>query len=288
MPDDTTDKIAEQARAFLAWAEQEMRDGVFLRGALQELKKRIARLLYALPQRAAGSPGHGGDAAAQLWAFFSAVDPRKQSVGHRLFIESFSGGEPTDRTLDNLSRADYLSVGPPRRTDSVSWKAAVEHGFAGRAAVAELLQAVRGIALQCESGAGSATKLSVERPRASAALMRSIMESQLAPGGDGPPPKPTHSPDFTSVNWFGTPYAFAKGNQAESVRVLWAAWEDGGHSLSQETIGDRINSNASRFELAKVFRRRKPGGSYKPHPALGTMIQQASKGSYHLAPPESA
>ena len=72
------------------------------------------------------------------------------------------------------------------------------------------------------------------------------------------------------------------------MRVLWEAWESGGHSLSQETIGYRIGSTAGRFELAKVFRQRKPGGGYEPHPAWGTMIQPDSKGSYRLAPPESA
>ena len=115
-------------------------------------------------------------------------------------------------------------------------------------------------------------------------------ESAWRPGKRKVPPRdtPTHSPDFTSVDWFGKRYTFAKGNQAESVRELWAAWEGGGHSLSQETIGDRISSNASRFELAKVFRRRKAGGGYEPHPAWGTMIQQDSKGSYRLAPPKSA
>jgi len=100
--------------------------------------------------------------------------------------------------------------------------------------------------------------------------------------------EPTHSPDFTSVDWFGTRYTFAKGNQAESVRVLWDAWASGGHSLSQETIGDRIGSTASRFELAKVFRRKAAGGGYEPHPAWGTMIRPDSKGSYRLTPPESA
>ena len=101
-------------------------------------------------------------------------------------------------------------------------------------------------------------------------------------------PQPTHSPDFTSVNWFGTRYTFAKGNQAESVRALWGAWEGGGHSLSQETIGSRVGSQTDRFELAKVFRRKAAGGGYQPHPAWGTMIRSDSKGSYRLTPPDSA
>jgi hypothetical protein len=102
------------------------------------------------------------------------------------------------------------------------------------------------------------------------------------------PSRPTHSPDFTSVSWFGTRYTFAKGNQAESVRALWEAWMRGGHSLSQETIGESIGSTASRFELAKVFRRKSAGSGYEPHPAWGTMIRPDSKGSYRLTAPESA
>ena len=100
--------------------------------------------------------------------------------------------------------------------------------------------------------------------------------------------KATHSEDFTSVVWFGTRYPFSKGNQARAVRLLWKAWESDGHSLMQETIGEAIESSADRFELAKTFRARKLGGGYKPHPAWGTMIQQDSKGSYRLVPPESA
>jgi hypothetical protein len=180
MPDDTMDKIAEQARAFLTWAKPQIQDGIFLYGALRELKKRIARLLYALARRSSDdAPDAHGD-AARLWAFFSNIDPRKQPEGQRQFIDSFSGGEPTDRTLHWLSRADCLSVGPPRSIDPVPWKAAVEHGFAGRAAVAELLQAVRGVAAGHEAGIGSAAKLSVERPRAGAAFMRAIEDDPEA------------------------------------------------------------------------------------------------------------
>lgn len=155
MPGDATASIAEQARAFLTWAEQEIHDGVILPGALQELKHRIARLLYALAHQAVDAPYPEGGAAARLWAFFPSVDPRQQPVGHRLFIESFRDGGPTDRTLRDLWHADYLGVGPPSGVNSASWKAAVGNGFAGPAAVAELLQAVRGIASHRESGADS-------------------------------------------------------------------------------------------------------------------------------------
>ncbi len=100
--------------------------------------------------------------------------------------------------------------------------------------------------------------------------------------------EPTHSPDFTSVDWFGTRYTFAKGNQAQAVRVLWEAWAKGEHSLSQETVGERIESSADRFEMRKTFRRRKTEGKgYEPHPAWGTMIQQYGKGCFRLVRPES-
>lgn len=100
-------------------------------------------------------------------------------------------------------------------------------------------------------------------------------------------PAPTHSPDFTSVDWFGVRYTFAKGNQAQSIRVLWDAWASGGHSVSQERIGELINSRADPFQLAKVLRRRRREGGYEQHPAWGTMIQPDAKGCFRLVPPRS-
>ena len=110
---------------------------------------------------------------------------------------------------------------------------------------------------------------------------------QAASEGGEPPEKalPTHSDDFTSVDWFGTRHKFTKGLQAETVRVLWGEWEVGGHSLSQETIGIKIKSSANSFQLRKVFRKRIPNNKYEMHLAWGKMIQQAKKGNYHLVPP---
>ena len=99
--------------------------------------------------------------------------------------------------------------------------------------------------------------------------------------------EPTHSEDFTSVEWFGTRYSFSKGNQAQAVRVLWEAWAQGEHSLSQESIGERIKSSADRFEMRKTFRQRKAEGKgYEAHPAWGTMIKQYGKGCFRLACPK--
>lgn len=99
----------------------------------------------------------------------------------------------------------------------------------------------------------------------------------------------SHSPDFSSVVWFGTRHSFAKGNQACVVGALWEAWESGKHSLSIETLVDKAGSNDKRFQLAKVFRRkREDGEGYVKHPALGTMIQGDTKGCYRLVAPDES
>jgi len=85
-----------------------------------------------------------------------------------------------------------------------------------------------------------------------------------------------HSEDFTSVNWFGTSYVFKRGQQAESIRCLWAEYERGELTLSEKTIGERVGSSSDRFRLAHVFRK---------HPAWGRMIKMAEPGVFRLAPP---
>ena len=92
----------------------------------------------------------------------------------------------------------------------------------------------------------------------------------------------THSEDFTSVVWFKTPFKFAKGLQAESVRVLWEAWENKTPTLSEKTIGDKVGSSAVCFQLAKVFRTKKKGGGHITHPAWGTMIQALARACTNL------
>jgi hypothetical protein len=52
--------------------------------------------------------------------------------------------------------------------------------------------------------------------------------------------KPSHSADFTFVNWFGTEYRFRPGNQAEAIKHLWAEFENGGLGLSEQKIGELI------------------------------------------------
>jgi hypothetical protein len=92
----------------------------------------------------------------------------------------------------------------------------------------------------------------------------------------------SHSEDFTSVNWLGTRHTFSR-LQAACVRVMWEAWEQDGHALNQETIGEKSGSSATPFRLAHVFR--KGSGGY--HAAWKTMIHRLGKGSFGLRAPHT-
>jgi hypothetical protein len=81
----------------------------------------------------------------------------------------------------------------------------------------------------------------------------------------------THSPDFHSVNWFGTRYEFT-GQQAACVRVLWEAWKKGCPAVGGQAVLEAAGSDAERLPL--VFR---------DHSAWGTMIVPGErKGNYQL------
>jgi hypothetical protein len=118
----------------------------------------------------------------------------------------------------------------------------------------------------------------------------SALDAQENGGARTPPSaRCSHAPGFSSVEWFGVHHEFAKGLQAESVRLLWEAWEKGGHSLSEKTIGEEAGSGSDRFRLYHVFAPKdNKTGKRTRHLAWGTMIQQAGKGKYRLVSPESA
>jgi len=102
---------------------------------------------------------------------------------------------------------------------------------------------------------------------------------------DNPPtvqPDFAHADDFTWVLFAGTKYEFKKGNQAESVRALWEAWERGGRrngcGLGEKAIGMKCGSSDNDFRLAHVFRR---------HTTWRGLIRPVSKGVFALFLPES-
>lgn len=98
--------------------------------------------------------------------------------------------------------------------------------------------------------------------------------------------KCSYSDDFTSVVWYGTSHQFAKGLQAECVRVLWEAWVSGAPRLSEQTIREKTDSNSEQFRLYHVFHPKDPKtGKRKANRAWGTMIRRMGKGIFALSAP---
>ena len=82
----------------------------------------------------------------------------------------------------------------------------------------------------------------------------------------------SHSEDFRSVNWFGTPFTFTK-TQAACVKVLWEAWIRDASELDQQTVLEAADAASTR--LVDVFKR---------SPAWGVMIVRGStQGAFRLA-----
>lgn len=98
-----------------------------------------------------------------------------------------------------------------------------------------------------------------------------------------PSTETTHSPDFSTVNWYGTQYRFSKGNQTGVVKALWKAWSSGKHGLNSETIGSTVKPTSDSFSVRDTFRVRR---SNQMHPAWDTMIKSIGKGAFALVPPD--
>lgn len=93
-------------------------------------------------------------------------------------------------------------------------------------------------------------------------------------------PTVLHSPDFASVNWFGTLYEFTT-NQAACIKVLWEAWQAGTPTLSQREILEAAGVSSERLD--KVFEEKKQGKLIK-NPAWTDMIDSPKRGKYRLKP----
>lgn len=108
------------------------------------------------------------------------------------------------------------------------------------------------------------------------------LEALDGPLSEGKPAGSTcsHSPDFTTVSWFGEQYTFTKG-QAALISLLWRAWQAGNATLTQETIEDALQRNTvGTFRVRDTFKRKG-----RMHPAWGKMIASPRKGVYGLAGP---
>jgi hypothetical protein len=114
-----------------------------------------------------------------------------------------------------------------------------------------------------------------QTPRDEAPPDAPVLTPATATDANKPPARP--SPDFRSVHWYGTVYAFT-ATQAAIVTLLWKAWENGTPDVGADTLLETVDAETSR--LVDIFR---------DHPAWGTMIVDGqTKGSKRLAgPPKS-
>jgi len=93
-----------------------------------------------------------------------------------------------------------------------------------------------------------------------------------------------HSPDYTSVIWFGVEYRFTRPQQAKVIQILWEARENGTPTVSLSAIREGIDSSNDHFRLEDVFRVAKRKRTY--HPAFSMMIRRVGKGLYALKEPD--
>lgn len=91
--------------------------------------------------------------------------------------------------------------------------------------------------------------------------------------GSGPEPK--HLADFAKVYWPGVGTYTLRPMQREVVRVLWEAWQDGTHDVSQAVLLRASGSQCSK--LVDVFR---------DSNAWNTLVVRAESGrGYYRLPP---
>jgi hypothetical protein len=113
-----------------------------------------------------------------------------------------------------------------------------------------------------------------------AAEIRKHMGDKRAEGAEAMPEgteQPArHSLDFRSVFWYGAKYAFTS-TQAACVKILWEHWERETPIIGEPELLDAAGSGGEK--LKDVFEKGK-------HPAWGTMIVSARKGTFRLQEPE--
>lgn len=126
-----------------------------------------------------------------------------------------------------------------------------------------------------------ATLVGLQRPIPAGMAVSSIPVIAPSPeAGTETGPRTRHSPDFATVNWYGTEYSFTQ-SQRHVVRLLWADWENGGQGVGADYLRETVRFGSGSGALRDVFKGR--GGL---HTAWGTMIVQTQrKGVYTLRPP---
>lgn len=125
--------------------------------------------------------------------------------------------------------------------------------------------------LECQE----AQKSCQGRPANAVATSTAVAGTPSGVDKERKPESPRHSPDFRSVDWFGTKYEFT-GSQAAVVEILWKAWKNGTPSVGDHYILQKISSECK--YLKDLFRR---------NPAYMNMIRPSkTRGSHRLVKPD--
>lgn len=94
----------------------------------------------------------------------------------------------------------------------------------------------------------------------------------------------THNDDFTSMNWFGTTYAFS-ARQSRIIACLWSAWEKGLTVSTQELIDAlKTKEDPCPPEVRDCFKLKG-----RMHPAWGSLVAwPKGPGKYQLVEPKES
>jgi hypothetical protein len=84
----------------------------------------------------------------------------------------------------------------------------------------------------------------------------------------GVPQECMHNDTFSECRWRGTPYEFPDVAQAQVVRLLWRAWEEGKPGLRGPVIFDSPEGIVADTDASWV------SDLFKNHPAWGAMIDE--------------
>ena len=131
-------------------------------------------------------------------------------------------------------------------------------------------------------GAGPVPDLDEQKRRAQAELAHRFQPITFLPAVEGrvrdsTAREPRVADDFTWMDVNGVRYTFGLGRQADSIRVLYQAWIDGGRrdgtGMSEKLIGERIGSSAGRFRIDRAF---------EDNPILHRVLRSCGKGQWAL------
>jgi len=114
-------------------------------------------------------------------------------------------------------------------------------------------------------------------PEATLPLYMEAVAAQTKPKAFRPNGSPWHASDFRTATWKEHSWSFTP-TQAEIIKVMREAWEEGHPVMSQDSILRAAGSDSR--SLSAIFQQ-----NGKSHPAYGILVVRVTSGMYRLAYP---